>query len=142
VAALSVEMTASVTQPDTTAPTTATGFAALALALLMLRCLPLRAALAAAAAIGCLGIRPASEPAALDAIASCQRAARWYPGRAACLENSLAAFIALALRGYRADWCIGCRLGPAEAHAWIETASGPAGEPDRPGRPLHVTVRI
>lgn len=55
---------------------------------------------------------------------------------------SLAAFIALALRGYRADWCIGCRLGPAEAHAWIEIASGPVGEPDRPGRPLHITVRI
>jgi hypothetical protein len=73
---------------------------------------------------------------------SCQRAARWYPGRAACLEISLAAFIALALRGYRADWCIGCRLGPAEAHAWIETASGPVGESVRQGRPLHVTVRI
>lgn len=135
-------MTATENQPTTTAPATAAGLAALALALLVLRCLPLRAALAAATAIGCLGIRPASESAALGAIASCQRAADWYPGRAACLENSLAAFIALALRGYRADWCIGCRFGPAEAHAWIETASGPAGLPDRPGRPLHVTVRI
>lgn len=130
------------TRPDVTASAKVTGFAALTLALQMLRCLPLRVVLAVATVIGRLGIRPAAEPVALDAIASCQRAARWYPGRVACLENSLAAFIALALRGHRADWCIGCRLGPAEAHAWIETFFGPVGEPDRTGRPLHVTVRI
>jgi hypothetical protein len=135
-------MTGTVTSPDVTPPARAAGFAALTLTLLMLRCLPIRVVLAVASMIGRLGTRPATEPAALDAIASCQQAARWYPGRAACLENSFAAFIALALRGYRADWCIGCRLGPAEAHAWIETTSGPADEPDRPGRPLHVTVRI
>lgn len=127
---------------DATTLMTITGLAALTAALLMLRCLPLRMVLISATAIGRLGTHPAAEPIALDAVASCQRAARWYPGRAACLENSLAAFIALALRGYRADWCIGCRLGPAEAHAWIETASGPVGESVRPGRPLHVTVRI
>lgn len=81
-------MTAPETQPGTTASATAAGFAALALALalLILRCLPLRTALATAAAIGGLGIRPASGSASLGAIASCQRAARWYPGRAACLE--------------------------------------------------------
>lgn len=139
---MSVDMAGTKTWPDVTGPKTVTGLAALAAALLMLRCLPLRTVLATATVIGRLGVRPVTEPAPLDAIASCRRAARWYPGRAACLENSLAVFIALALRGYRADWCIGCRLGPAEAHAWIETASGPAGEPDRPDRPLHVTVRI
>ncbi|GAB2498403.1 hypothetical protein GCM10027187_75280 [Streptosporangium sandarakinum] len=32
-------------------------------------------------------------------------------------ESSPAAYRAAALRGYRARWCIGCRLAPA-AHAW------------------------
>ena len=114
-AALSIEMTGTATRSNVTPPAKAAGFAAMALALLILRCLPLRMALAVASMIGRLGARPATEP---------------------------AAFTALALRGYRADWCIGCRLGPAEAHAWIETPAGPVGEPDRPGRPLHVTVRI
>jgi hypothetical protein len=142
VAILSIEMTGAATRPDLTVSATASGFAALALALLALRCLPLRMVFAVATVIGCLIICPAPEPVALDAIASCQRAARWYPGRAACLELSLASFIALALQGYRADWCIGCRFGPVETHAWIETACGPVGEPDRPARPLHLTVRI
>lgn len=135
-------MTGTAIRPNLSASATVGGFVALAMALLALRCLPLRVVLAIATTIGHLVVRPAPEPLALDAVASCQRAAHWCPGRAACLENSLAAFIALALQGYRADWCIGCRLGPAEAHAWIEIASGPVGEPDRHDRPLHVTVRI
>jgi hypothetical protein len=135
-------MTGTTAGPDLTASQKVAGLGALALATLTLRCLPLRVTLAAATAIGCLGIRSATEVAAVDAVTSCRWAARWYPGRAACLETSLAAFIALALRGYRADWCIGCRLGPAEAHAWICIASGPVGERDQPGRSLHATVRI
>jgi Transglutaminase-like superfamily len=63
------------------------------------------------------------EPAALNAIACCQRAARWYPGRAACLENSLAAFIALVLHGHRADWCIG--RPDLALHAIIQGEPGP-----------------
>jgi hypothetical protein len=142
VATLSVDMTGAAASPETVRPTAAAEFAALVLALMMLRCLPLRITITIASVIGRLGTRPATEADALGAIAACKQAADWWPGRAACLETSLAAYIALALRRCRADWCIGCRLGPAEPHAWVETAAGPTGEPNHAGRPLHVTVRI
>lgn len=117
-------------------------FAALTLALMMLRCLPLRITITIASVIGRLGTRPATEADVLGTIAAIKQAARWWPGRAACLETPLAAYIALALRRRRAHWCIGCRLGPVEPHAWIETAVGPVGEPDQAGRPLRAAVRI
>lgn len=134
-------MTGAAARSGTSRPAAAE-FAALALALLMLRCLPLRITIAIAGVIGRLGTRPAAEADVPDAIGACKQAADWWPGRAACLETPLAAYIALALRRYRADWCIGCRLGPAEPHAWLETAAGPTGEPDHAGRPLHAAVRI
>jgi hypothetical protein len=108
----------------------------------MLRCLPLRATIGLAGVIGRLGTRPATETDILETIAACKEAAAWWPGRAACLETPLAAYIALALRRCRADWCIGCRFGPVEPHAWLETAAGPVGEPDHVGRPLHAAIRI
>jgi protein-L-isoaspartate(D-aspartate) O-methyltransferase len=45
-------------------------------------------------------------------------AGRWFPGRAACLENSLAAVLAAAARGQVVDWCIGARFAPFASHAW------------------------
>ncbi len=46
-------------------------------------------------------------------------AARWYPGRAACLERSLAAvLLAMALRR-RLDWCLGAVPDPYRFHAWV-----------------------
>lgn len=134
-------MTGAAARPGTSRAATAE-FAGLALALVMLRCLPLRVTIAIAGVVGHHGTRPATEADVLDAIAACKQAADWWPGRAACLETPLAAYIALALRRRRAHWCIGCRLGPVEPHAWLETAAGPVGEPDRAGRPLHAAVRI
>ncbi|MBO0802128.1 MAG: lasso peptide biosynthesis B2 protein [Nocardiopsaceae bacterium] len=134
-------MTGSAGQPGTSRPPVAAEFAALVLALLMLRCLPLRVTITIAGVIGRLGTRPAAAAEALDAVSAVKQAAAWWPGRAACLETPLAAYIALALRRRRADWCIGCRLSPVEPHAWIETAAGPAGEPDQAGRRLHAAVR-
>ncbi|GAA4914153.1 hypothetical protein ACFPM3_22975 [Streptomyces coeruleoprunus] len=32
--------------------------------------------------------------------------ARWWPGRAACMETSLGAVLAAALFGRRLDWCL------------------------------------
>jgi hypothetical protein len=142
VATLTIDMTGTAARPGSSGSATAAEFAALALALVMLRCLPLRITITIAAAIGRLGTRPATEADVLDAIAAINQAADWWPGRAACLETPLAAYIDLALRRHRAHWCIGCRLGPVEPHAWLETAAGPTGEPDHAGRPLHATVRI
>jgi hypothetical protein len=141
VGALSIDMTGTAARSGTSRPAAAE-FAGLVLELMMLRSLPLRITITIASVIGRLGTRPATEADVLDAIAACKLAASWWPGRAACLEIPLAAYIALALRRCRADWCTGCRLGPVDPHAWIETAAGPVGEPDHAGRPLHVTVRI
>ncbi|PKW11406.1 Coenzyme PQQ synthesis protein D (PqqD) [Streptomyces sp. 1222.5] len=55
------------------------------------------------------------------ALASVRRAAALYPGRAACLETSLATLLTLALSGRRAVWCIGTAVDPCRFHAWIET---------------------
>jgi hypothetical protein len=77
------------------------------------------------------------------AVAARDWAARWFPGRAACLENSLAAFLFTALHGRNAAWCIGCRLQPAESHAWIQDGNGnPSGEPSLHDRLCHVTVQV
>lgn len=48
--------------------------------------------------------------------------------RAACLEESLATFLALLVRGQRATWCIGVRTPPFQAHAWTECDGEPLGE--------------
>lgn len=87
-------------------------------------------------------VSTASRQDAERAIAARDWAAHWFPGRAACLENSLAAFIFAALHGRRVDWCIGCRLLPAESHAWIQASGRPAGEPAHHGRQFHVTVQL
>ncbi|MGA5042023.1 lasso peptide biosynthesis B2 protein [Streptomyces capoamus] len=67
------------------------------------------------------------------ALAAVRQAAARYPGRAACLETSLASLMVLALRRRRAAWCIGTAADPFRFHAWIETEGSPvlaADEPD------------
>ncbi len=129
---------------STTALTVAdrlTGLAAFTLAIALLRLLPFRLTLATARAIKHLGRHPTGPGDGARLIAARDWAARWFPGRAACLENSLAAFLAATLRGRSVDWCVGCRFNPAQSHAWIEAGCGPIGEPDLSDRPFHVTVR-
>lgn len=70
-----------------------------------------------------------------------RRSARWFPGRAACLENSLAAALAALLTRRSVDWCIGARLMPYAAHAWIEVEGAPVGEPWEPDRPYLLLQR-
>jgi Transglutaminase-like superfamily/Coenzyme PQQ synthesis protein D (PqqD) len=60
------------------------------------------------------------------------RAARLYPGRAACLEQSLAAVLMAAARGWQLDWCIGSASDPLRFHAWAEVSGEIAGCPDEP----------
>ncbi|MFV0131657.1 lasso peptide biosynthesis B2 protein [Streptomyces sp. HMX112] len=75
--------------------------AGLALALTLLRCLPLRTTIAVARAASRLPGRPATIEQAEAAHAAARRAARYWPGRAACLEESLGAYLAGALTGRR-----------------------------------------
>lgn len=119
-----------------------TGLVSFSAAVLLLRILPFRATLTAARLAGHLARRPASQQEARKAIAARDWTMRWSPGRAACLENSLASFLFAASHRQRAVWCIGCRFLPAESHAWIQAGDIAVGEPDLPGRPFHVTVRI
>ncbi|MER7791127.1 lasso peptide biosynthesis B2 protein [Streptomyces sp. NPDC097640] len=94
---------------------------ALAAALLLLRCTPIRASIAAARTVARLPLRPADPERADRLFAAVRRTARAWPGRAACLEESLACYFAAALRGWGVAWVIGARTAPAGAHAWNET---------------------
>lgn len=85
--------------------------------------------------------RPATMGEAQTRVAVALRAARWFPGRAACLENSLAATLTCLLTGRSVDWCIGVRLMPYAAHAWIEVEGVPIGEPSEPDRPYLLLQR-
>jgi hypothetical protein len=51
-----------------------------------------------------------------------RRAARWYPGRAACLERSLAAVLLAAAVRRRLDWCLGSAPDPFRFHSWVAVA--------------------
>ncbi|MEV6986661.1 lasso peptide biosynthesis B2 protein [Sphaerisporangium sp. NPDC051017] len=86
--------------------------------------------------------RPATPQEARTAAAAARWAGQWFPGRAACLENSVAAVLAAAIRGRAVHWCVGGRLAPYSTHAWIETDTGPAGEPANPDRPYLTLLRI
>jgi hypothetical protein len=125
-------------------PDKLTGLTAFTAAVVMLRVLPFRVSLAAARILKrILAREPASQQDAEQAVAARDWAARWFPGRVACLENSLAALLFTALHRRNAAWCIGFRLQPAESHAWIQDSNGnPAGEPSLHDRLFHVTVQV
>jgi hypothetical protein len=62
-------------------------------------------------------------------VAGVQWASKYWPGRSACLESSLGAFLAgvLLLRA-APDWCVvGC-FRPIQVHAWIEVDGQPLGQ--------------
>lgn len=73
--------------------------------------------------------RPASDEQALSALYGVRHAAGFFPARIACLEESVAAMLTLALAGYRASWCHGVTADPLRLHAWIEADGKPVGEP-------------
>ncbi|MFC0623647.1 lasso peptide biosynthesis B2 protein [Kribbella deserti] len=132
-------------------PTTVTAplhYRAMALPVLLVASLlarrsPLRITLGFAKAVKrVVSRRPATRARVELVLAARDWAAARFPGRSACMEASLAAFLLTALTGRSVDWCIGCRFQPAESHAWIETGLRPVGEPTTPDRPFHVTIRI
>lgn len=69
---------------------------------------------------------------ALSVVASVGRAARRYPGRAACLERSAAASILGALVGQELAWCLGAATDPYRFHAWVETDACAVLDPHEP----------
>lgn len=85
--------------------------------------LPIRICVAVAPAATILPGRPTLPQEAEAALAAVRRATRLWPGRSACLEESLAAYFAAALTGHRVRWVIEARFLPQGAHAWIEAGT-------------------
>jgi hypothetical protein len=55
-------------------------------------------------------------------------AAAFFPGRAVCLEQSLALYLLLRRRGVPAELRIGVQVYPFYAHAWVELHGEPVNE--------------
>jgi hypothetical protein len=105
-------------------------------ALVLLR-LPFRIATAAVTRLRrTFARRNASAGEARVVLSAAYRVSRFYPGRVACLELSLAAVLTAALLGRRIDWCCGTAVDPQTFHAWIEVdgvpVTGPADDPIPP----------
>ncbi len=115
---------------------------AVMVAVTLVKVSPLRATLAIVGFLKRTTRRTARVSDARTAVAARDWAVRYFPGRAACMERSLAAFLVCRARGRAVDWCLGCRFDPCEAHAWIETEGEAIGEPVSPDRPLYVTIRV
>lgn len=69
---------------------------------------------------------------ASQVVEAVRQAARWYPGRAACLERSLAAVLLAMAARRRLDWCIGAVPDPYRFHAWVSVGGAvvPAADDD------------
>ncbi|MES4907513.1 MULTISPECIES: lasso peptide biosynthesis B2 protein [unclassified Streptomyces] len=83
------------------------------------------------------GARPATAEQALAARRAVVAVSLRCAGQA-CLQRSIAAALLCRSRGVWPTWCTGVRTSPFEAHAWIEVAGEPVGEPYPAGhyRPL------
>lgn len=82
-------------------------------------------------ALACLGrrLRPAPIDRVRSALDSVRAVSAYLPGRWACLEQSVATALLLALAGNRAEWRHGLATDPVRLHAWIADREGhPVGE--------------
>lgn len=77
---------------------------------------------------GRMRLRPVTVRQTRLLFAAVQDAGRFYPGRVACLEVSVATRIAGALIGCPPDWCIGARFRPLIYHTWVEVDGEPIDE--------------
>lgn len=68
---------------------------------------------------------PISGDRAVTTVSAVRHVADRYPGRTACLEQSLAAVLLAALSRRRLDWCLGTLTDPYRFHAWVETEGRP-----------------
>ena len=55
-------------------------------------------------------------------------AGAFFPGRAVCLEQSLAIYLLLRRRGVPAELRLGVTPSPFQAHAWVEVDGAPVNE--------------
>lgn len=119
------------------------GVAGLLVALALIR-LPFSLCLRSVRIIKRLAPRVAGHDEAVVAVLATSRIARFSPGRVACLELSLAAFVASALRGRRLDWCLGTSVDPLRFHAWVEAGGRMVIDPgDEPAdRSYRVALRV
>ncbi|MEU6314650.1 lasso peptide biosynthesis B2 protein [Streptomyces sp. NPDC047014] len=69
---------------------------------------------------------PATPEQATAAVHAVRRAAWYSPARTACLEESAAVVLLLALRRRSVIWCHGVAPDPVRLHAWITTHDGTA----------------
>lgn len=77
---------------------------------------------------------PATPEQATAAVQAVRHTAWFSPGRTACLEESAAAVLLLALQRRSVIWCHGIAPDPVRLHAWITTHGGtPAAEPASTG---------
>ncbi|MFF4080797.1 lasso peptide biosynthesis B2 protein [Streptomyces sp. NPDC001777] len=65
--------------------------------------------------------RPATPTQAVRAIEAVRRAGWRFPGRTACLEESIAVVFLLAARRLAVTWCHGVAADPVRLHAWVQT---------------------
>ncbi len=106
-------------------------------ATMALRLLGLRRSLALAQR---LGLRPAARESPTpeflaDVVRKVGTAGAFFPGRALCLEQSVAVYLCLRRAGVPAELRIGVQPFPFAAHAWVEYRGEPVGEThDRVGK--------
>ncbi|GAA4223600.1 hypothetical protein GCM10022254_01050 [Actinomadura meridiana] len=67
---------------------------------------------------------PATVAQVHQAIRSVRRVGLVVPGRVACLEESAAVVVLLAVSHRRVTWCHGAAADPVRLHAWVETDDG------------------
>ncbi|MDQ3403157.1 MAG: lasso peptide biosynthesis B2 protein [Actinomycetota bacterium] len=78
---------------------------------------------------------PATAERARQAVHAVRRAALLAPGRVACLEESAAVVLMLALSRHRVTWSHGVAADPIRLHAWVETEGRqPVAEPPSTAR--------
>lgn len=103
---------------------------------LIVRCFSFRVQLALVRATRRWCRRYAGTEQAAATVATVDWAARRYPWRAACLEQSLSAVLLAAAAGRRLDWCLGAAPDPYRFHAWVEAGGRPIPAGDDPASGL------
>ncbi len=78
------------------------------------------------------GAAPATEEQALAARHAVVAVSARCAGEG-CLQRSVATALLCRLHGVWPDWCTGVRTAPFRAHAWVEVAGRPVGEPQGAG---------
>lgn len=73
--------------------------------------------------------RPATAFETEQIIYAVRRVGQWAPCRVACLEESAAVVLALAMSRHRVTWCHGIAADPVRLHAWVEVDGQPVAEP-------------